>query len=152
MTRKRYPLMVCGMLKSLLMEDEAETAVEEKIFGRRRDAEGTEDFGSGRILEAPCPPLIAGALGIGPWLIAESRPCQPAQVGKPQGAHGPQLIPWVGCSGPPIEGRYQGSTRFLADGRSLPRAQERKGGGPGDRPRPQRQRQARQLTFHVGGR
>lgn len=53
------------MMVWLLMEDsdgEAETAVEENL-GSQEGGNRRRDFWSGRILEAPCPPPVAGRLG-----------------------------------------------------------------------------------------
>lgn len=123
---------------------EAGTAVGEKILGRRREGIGPETFWSGRILEAPCPsPLrLQGALGH--WTLADRRVStlpSSSEVGKPQGAHGPQLIPWVGSSGLPREGGTKGPHSLSGCRKEAPRAQERKGGDPDDRLRPQPQSQ-----------
>lgn len=70
---------------------EAATAVGEKILGGRREGIGPETFWSGRILEAPCPSPLRLQGGFGHWTLADRRvsTLDPAQVGKPQGAHGP---------------------------------------------------------------
>lgn len=68
-----------GVMMWLLIEDtdgEAETAVEEKILGCRREGIGTERLLVRQNSRSPVPPShCRAALGIGPWLIAESRPC-----------------------------------------------------------------------------